>query len=782
MTEGRARGAYDQWLERNATVTVWIYAAFIAVLMPGFHFVLNAVPGHPPDPLWPRIIAATISIFAALSLLIFRPLRKHAEIVQLISMIPTMLIVVVLVVNSGNHWAYVSAGLLMIVGAQQAFYREDYLAIAMGLALIFQAQYSALSGHFFDAANIAALAIYASAYVLTYIPASLRMGIQRREIMTRLAAQRLADTLAARDRALTASQERLAEVHAITHLGSWTKDLQTGEVTCSEELLRILDLPVDTPARAMQGLYDRFIHPADQRAVVRAIADAKGEGLPFNIDHRIVISDQSVRWVNLRGKYDYDEHGKARKLVSAVFDITRRKENEEALRKLAALDALTGLANRGSLQRRLEAEIARAASRKTKGAILFFDLDRFKEINDTLGHSVGDLLLRAFAKRLQSSVPEDALVSRYSGDEFVVLLGEMVSDGAVKRLVDELSRVLAAPFPIDGYELVVTPSIGIAVFPDHGSEAGVLLRNAERAMYYSKKQYARGHAMFENTMHDDAKLRHRVQNALRKALGSGDFVLHYQPIVEAATGQIVAAEALIRWNEAGVLQHPTRFIAVAEETGLIVPIGTWVLQEACAQLAQWNARGMQTRLCVNISARHLMHPDFLVTLNSTLQASRIDATQLEIEITETAFLRDIDRALTILAEINATGATVAIDDFGSGQSALMHLRHFPLDRLKLDRGLVAGIADSQQRVIARSIVKIAHVLGLSVTAEGVETREQYELLGEMRCDAVQGYYVAEPMPPNEFEKMLRGERPLVEPPHIADAGNVRSLETRRRPS
>lgn len=780
MTETRARGAYEQWLERSATIMVWIYAAFIAVLMPAFHFVLDAVPGHPPDSLPLRMLAVSISILVALALALFPSLRKYSEIAQLVNVTPTALVVVMLVVNSGNHWAYVSSGLLLIVGIQQAFYRESHLAAVMGLGFIFQAWYSALSGHFFDPQNVASLAIFASGYVLCYIPASFRMQAQRREVRTRLAAQRLAETLAVRDRALSESQGRLAEVHAITHLGSWSKDLKSGEVLCSEELLRIFDLPLDTPTHAMQGLYERFIHPKDQRMVVRAIQEAKQAGLPFSVDHRIVIGDESVRWVHLRGKYDYDSSGKSLKLVAAVLDITRRKEAEETLRQLAAHDSLTGLANRPTFARRMEESIQRATAEAHRGAFLFLDLDQFKEINDTLGHSVGDVLLRAFGKRVQHSVPEEAVVARWSGDEFVVGLGEIASDGVLRRLADELVRVLEAPYQIDGYELVLTASIGIATFPDHGTDVNVLVRNAERAMYQSKKQYTRGPAVFEPSMHDDAKVRIRVQNGLRKAIAGNDFVLHYQPIVESATGRIVAAEALIRWNEGGMLQLPAKFIQVAEETGLIVPIGTWVLQEACAQLAQWNARGLQVRVSVNLSARQLAHPGFLMMLNSTIQASRVDTAQLGIEIHEAVLQHNADGVLATLAEVQATGVAVAIDDFGAGQGALRNLRQFPLDVLQLARGLVSGIGDSQQHVTAKSIVRVAQAHGIAVAAGGVETRQQYELLDEMRCDFLQGNYFAEPMSALELEELLRKEEPLAAPPqHV---GNVRSIEGRRRPS
>lgn len=780
MTENRARGAYEQWLERNSTQMVWIYAAFITVLMPLFHYVLDAVPGHPPDSLELRLVAVSISITVALVLALFPSMRKYAEIAQLVNIVPTMVVVVMLVVNSGNHWAYVASGLLMIVGIIQAFFRESYLAGVMGFGFIFQAWYSALSGNFFVPWNIAALSIYASGYLMTYIPASIRMRIQRREIMSRLSAQRLAETLAIRDRELSEAQERLNEIHSITHLGSWSKDLTTGEVTVSPELLRIFDLPLDAPPHAMQGLYERFIHPQDQRMVVRAIQEAKLSGLPFSVDHRVVVGEQGIRWVHLRGKYDYDASGHSRKLVAAVLDITRRKEAEETLRELASLDTLTGLANRATFSRRLEEAITRASAEARRGAVLFLDLDQFKEINDTLGHSVGDVLLRAFGRRVQRSVPEESIVARWSGDEFVVGLPEIASEGVLRRLADELARVLEAPYQIDGYELVLTASIGIAFFPEHSTDVNVLVRNAERAMYHSKRKNVRGPAVFEPSMHDEAKVRNRVQNGLRKALAGNEFVLHYQPIVESGTGRIVAAEALLRWNEGGVLQMPAKFIQVAEETGLIVPIGTWVLQEACAQLAQWNARGLQIRLSVNISPRQLAHPNFLMTLNSTIQASRIEAGQLGIEVHEAALLSNTESVLATLAEVQANGVAIAIDDFGTGQSALRHLRQFPLDVLQLARGLISGIGDSAQHVTAKSIVRVAQAHGIAVAAGGVETRQQYELLDEMRCDFLQGFYFAEPMPAGEFEELLRAGEPLAAPPQ--HAGNVRSIEGRRRPS
>ncbi len=757
-------GSYDRWLEKHAPNTVYMYSAFIIVLLPAFHYVLAAVPGHPPDSLAIRLVAAACAAVVALAVYFIPAFRRHAELAQFLNVLPTMLAIDKLVIDSGNNYLYIASGLLMIVGAQQAFYRPLYLAVAMVVALGFQTLYSAISGQFYEPTNLASLAIYATGYVVAYMPAILRMRIQRRELMGRLAAQRLTEKVEARERALRESQARLAEVHAMTHLGNWSRDLTSGSVECSNELLRMLGVPQTTAPHALRDVYERFIHRDDRQTVSAAMRRAEVAGVPFDVDHRL-IRDGCTTWVHLHGKYEYDEDGRPRRIVAAVLDITRRKEAEESLKAVASTDSLTGLPNRVTLQRRLQDAIRAADVRGRQGAVYFLDLDHFKDINDTLGHSVGDVLLRAVAARISTALPPNAFVSRWGGDEFVVVVSELTAPPS--EVASALAQLLEQPFSIDGYDFVISSSIGISVFPDDSMDSTILIRNADTAMYRAKERREQAFCMFEPAMHDQARARHRLQNELRKAIQHDAFVLYYQPIVQTTDGTIAGAEALLRLFAAdGELLQPSSFIGVAEDTGLIVTIGNWVLRQACMEIAACEKAGTEIRISVNISARHFIHPTFVETVEAILNECEVDGSLLEIEITETALMSDVGTVLTVLEKLRALRVSVTVDDFGTGYSSLAYLRQFPLDALKLDHTFVSGVTDAQQRMIARSVVRIAHTLGMTVTAEGVEELEQYDVLDALRCDRIQGFYAARPMPAAAFRALLdeHREKALVERP------------------
>lgn len=748
--------AYEDWLRKNTVSTVVIYSALIVVLLPAFHYILGQIPGVPPDSLAIRLAAAGWSALVAVALLAFEPLRKHATSMQLVNLLPTVIVIAMLTVNSGNHYAYVASGLLVIVGAQQAFYRAGDLALVMATGFVFQAAYSVHAGIFSTPLNLVTLAIYGSAYVIAFIPAVLRMRIQQNEIRTRLDAQRIRAELEEREAALHHSRERLAEAHEITNLGNWSRDLRTAEMEWSPQLLAIFNLPPDTPPHAIDGLYETSIHPDDLDAVHARIEASEQSHVPWSVDHRIVLADKSVRWVHLRGKYEYDESGTPIRRVGAVLDITRRKEAEESLFRLAQFDALTGLANRNALQERLTETLRAAHERQTRCAILFLDLDRFKDINDTLGHALGDTLLRAVSERFSMMLPPGALLARWGGDEFVVLIPELSGAGDAVVFAQRLSKVVAEPFYIDNYELVVSVSIGIATFPSDGADAHVLIRNADTAMYRAKEQSGARIAQFQPSMHAAAAHRHRIQSELRRALTRDELQLYYQPIVETATGRIIGAEALARWHlPDGTVRMPDDFIHIAEDSGLIVPVGTWALQRACSQISAWQKAGIALVVSVNISARHFIHPEFLDTLAMVLRQTGIDPALLDVEITETALMSDAEAVLKVVREMQAMGIHLTIDDFGTGYSSFSYLKRFALNSLKLDYTFVSGIEQPADRAIARSIVTIAHTLGMSVTGEGVENRAQFDILDDLRCDQTQGFYISRAMPAAEFERYYR---------------------------
>lgn len=743
--------SYQCWLEKHATTTVLIYSGLIAVFLPGFHFVLRAVPGNAPDSLSLRLVGAAIAAIVALVLIVAPQTRRFASALQYVNVLPTMLIVAVLVVDSGNNYLYIASGLLVIVGAQQAFLRALDLAIVMCIAFLFQVAYTAIHGGFFEQSNLVALAVFGSAYVIAYVPAVLRIRIQEREIRTRLAAQDMRNVLEERERALRKTQELLAEVHAITNLGNWTRSLIDDSVSWSPELLRIFKLPSDFPASALRGLYPRSIHPDDMARVMRELSFAQEIGAPFNIDHRITLKDGSTRWVHLQGKCEF-EGARPVRLVSAVLDITERKEAAARLEQLAHVDTLTELPNRTTLAQRLSEMLRHASSIGAQSAVLFLDLDRFKDINDTLGHELGDTLLRAVAIRLAGTLPSEALLARWGGDEFVVVLPVVTYASEAAEVARRLVQAIAEPFFIDGYELIIAGSIGIAMYPGHGSDGIVLIRNADTAMYRAKEQYTGGFAFFEPKMHEDAVTRHRIQLELRKAIATESLTLHYQPIVRSSSRDIVGAEALLRWiGPDGNLRQPGEFISIAEESGLIIPIGTWVLRSACKQLAHWERSGIDVVVSVNVSARQFAHPEFIDTLALVLRETGVDPRHLDIEITESALMSNVESVLCVLEQLRGMKISVSIDDFGTGYSSLAYLKRFPLNALKLDYAFVNGIDNAQDRAIARSIINIAHTLCMEVTAEGVEALTQYDILSELHCDRIQGYYISRALPVSEFE-------------------------------
>ena len=425
--ETSEREAYRDWLQEAGATSIWFYAGFIIVLLPAFHFILSAVPDHPPDSLLIRIAAAAISAAVALTVWLYRPARRYAAVLQIVNVLPTMLVIDMLVVDSGNHYLYIASALLMIVGAQQAFYLEWPLALVMIVALAFQALYSAYAGIFYTPANIATLAIFAAGYILAFIPAALRMRIERREILGRLEA-----------------------------------------------------------------------------------------------------------------------------------------------RKLARNDALTGLPNRVSLGIHL-AETLQSGERGC--AVLFLDLDGFKDVNDSLGHSVGDVLLRSVAQRLESALEGGTILARWGGDEFVIVFPSAGDPEAVSTFAAKISSLFTQPFFVDGYELSIAASIGISLSPADGTDANVLIRNADTAMYRAKEGYTPRVAFWAPEMHDAADLRYKAASTLREAILAERFILHYQPIVDTASARLVGAEALLRWPDISGMRYPATFINIAEESGLIIPLG-----------------------------------------------------------------------------------------------------------------------------------------------------------------------------------------------------------------
>ena len=454
-------------------------------------------------------------------------------------------------------------------------------------------------------------------------------------------------------------------------------------------------------------------------------------------------------------------------------DAVARSASEQRIHHIAQHDVLTGLPSRSLLQDRLGVAIGDSERSGQPLWVMLIDLDRFKYVNDSMGHKAGDVLLMTIAARLRSAINDNDTVARLSGDEFVVIMSQQGGQRLGPMLVQQLMDSVAQPVLLGTKEYSVTCSIGVAVFPSAGALADSLIEHADIAMYSAKKLGRNNFQFYTPAMNDEAQERVRIESALRKALERNEFVLHYQPQVDLASGKIVGMEALIRWQhpELGMVQ-PMRFISVAEDTGLIVPIGAWVMRTACLQNRAWQDAGLgPLRVAVNLSARQFASSDLLDNISAVLDDSGLDPRCLEIELTESLFMSDVTLAVELLHNMKALGVNLSIDDFGTGYSSLSYLSRFPIDVLKIDRSFVTNITrDANDAALVASIINLAHNLKLSVIAEGVETEEQLDYLRRHGCDEMQGYYVSRPLPADQFERFLRQHNHVADDPVLLTAG------------
>ncbi len=452
-----------------------------------------------------------------------------------------------------------------------------------------------------------------------------------------------------------------------------------------------------------------------------------------------------------------DAKGGVGNYVGMFTDITARKQAEERLRVLAYHDPLTGLPNRALFHTLLNQALAKAQRHHRLGAVLFIDLDRFKNINDTLGHAIGDLLLKEVAARLLTCLRQSDTIARLGGDEFTILLEEIAHEQDAIIVAQKTLAVLAEPFNLAGNEVFVTASIGLSLFPHDGSDVEALLKNADTALYRTKEQGRNGYTLYTAEMNATALKRMALENSLRRALERQEFLLYYQPRVALDTGHMLCIEALLRWQHPELgLVLPDQFIGLAEETGLIMPIGEWVLHTACAQTKAWQASGFPAlRVSVNLSARQFKQPTLVDQVAGVLRDTGLAPGSLELELTESTVMQDAEDAITKLNALKRLGVHLSIDDFGTGYSSLEYLKHFPIDILKIDRSFVQDIpGDSDNGAIVRAIIAMAHSLKIKVTAEGVETAEQLGFLRAYQCDEMQGYYFGLPLPTHEFLKLF----------------------------
>ncbi|WP_265944902.1 EAL and GGDEF domain-containing protein [Dechloromonas sp. A34] len=460
-----------------------------------------------------------------------------------------------------------------------------------------------------------------------------------------------------------------------------------------------------------------------------------------------------------------DESGRIRNHIGSFIDISELKATQERIQHLAHHDTLTNLPNRFSLHEKLEQAVAFCKRNQMQLALMLIDLDRFKTINDTLGHQAGDELLIQVAQRLSGAVRDSDIVARLGGDEFVVALPGITSPADAAHLADKIAQEISAPYLINGLEQRTTPSIGICLYPDDSQEIGDLLKNADVAMYHAKAKGRGNYQFFTEDMNIATTERMSLESDLRLALARGEFLLHYQPQLDLRSGTIVGVEALIRW------QHPTRglvppgdFIPIAEESGMIAAIGDWVLEEACRQLKAWQVRGIaHIRMSINLSSGQFLDKTLPARIHQLLASNHLSADLLDLEVTESMSMASPDESISVMKTLRASGLTLSIDDFGTGYSSLAYLKLLPINTLKIDRSFVKDIeSDPNDADICDVTVLLAHKLGLEVVAEGVETEAQRKFLLSIGCEKIQGYLISKPLPADQAEMFIRNNSPMSE--------------------
>ncbi|BBI99230.1 hypothetical protein FGKAn22_09230 [Ferrigenium kumadai] len=554
------------------------------------------------------------------------------------------------------------------------------------------------------------------------------------------------------EQALRRSEETLKRAQAVGGVGSWHFDIRKKMLEWSGETYRIFGISSDKPVN--YEIFLQHVHPEDREMVDLAWRHAM-KGMPYDVEHRIW-ADGKLKWVRERGEMTFDAHRRAVSGTGTVQDITEWKTAQEDIQRLAYYDVLTGLPNRTLLYDRLNQAVAAAHRDNDQFALMFLDLDRFKYINDTLGHQAGDEMLKVIATRLVGAVREGDTVSRLGGDEFVILLRETGAEGAL-YVAEKLLASVAQSFEVSGTVVSTEASVGISLYPHDGADVETLIKHADVAMYHAKAAGRNNFQFYTEQINERAMSHFNIERDLRIALEQRQLMVYYQPQIRMSDRKLIGFEALLRWNHPqNGMVPPAVFIPVAEESGLIVPVGEWVLREVCRQARVWHDQGLSpVPVAVNLSARQLNGDRLVRFMRSLLAETNLPEWTLELELTESMMLDDEKAAMQFIGEMRALGVALSIDDFGTGYSSLSHLKKLPLDKLKIDQSFVRDLAvDEDDAAIVRAIISMAHGLGLTVIAEGVENAQQMEFLEVLGCNEVQGFYYAKPMPAAEAEAFI----------------------------
>ncbi|MDP1929651.1 MAG: EAL domain-containing protein [Thiobacillus sp.] len=555
---------------------------------------------------------------------------------------------------------------------------------------------------------------------------------------------------------LLRANERLSLAQRTAGAGVWDWDIPSGTLIWSDELFQLFGLdPAATVATF--DIWRSVVHSDDLQRAEEAITVSIRNHAPHFNEYRIVLPTGAVRWIDAFGDTTYDADGNALRMIGICIDTTARKLAEAQIEFLAHHDHLTRLPNRFVATERLKMAMAYADRANENVALLFLDLDSFKPINDSLGHAVGDLLLVEVARRLQACLRETDTVSRQGGDEFLVILTHIHDMDDVTGSAAKIVAALAAPCEIEGHVLEVTVSVGIAIYPNDAQDTDTLMQRADTAMYHAKGTGGNDYTFFSEQMNAAVAMSLAVRGELRQALAGGEFELHYQPQIDLASGRVTGVEALLRWHSPKRgLVLPDAFVSVAEDCGLIVPIGEWVLQEACRQAVRWQQAGLpELTVAVNLSAMQFRRGNLQQSVVQALSASGLAPARLELELTESLLIVEAEYALETVLNLRSLGIRFAIDDFGTGYSSLAYLKRFPIDKLKIAQTFVQDMnTNPEDAAIVHAIIQMARALNLRTIAEGIETEDTVEHLRLHHCDEAQGNYFSRPLLAEEFQQYV----------------------------